>query len=153
MVEIIPASKFKTMKAFRRWQAKQLSQKDIPLCKAEIQADRQETPTLFSACVSDKTRLYSAYLLRIYDPQTEWGVNKVQEKEIDELAGLPDIFSEDPGAEDNQALVDELTGKKVKKPKGKKGQGALEKAKNKAARKKPVQKPQKDLSNDEDVLY
>ena len=37
------------------------------------------------------------------------------EMRLDETAALPDIFTEDPDAEDNQELVDELTGAKKKK--------------------------------------
>ena len=73
------------------------------------------------------------------------------------LAGLPDIFSDDPTAEDNLQLVDELTGTKKR--------NAASPAKNSPSQtdtkskvrtkkaKKATRKSEKGLYEDQDVLY
>ena len=105
----------------------------------------------------DRTRLYNAYLLIVTDPSTPWRRLSEAQADTDDLAGLPDIFSEDPGAEDNQGLVDELTGKKIKKkaPKEEKSTKALSKKSTSKQRvkQKGGRKTEKGLYDDQDVLY
>jgi hypothetical protein len=79
------------------------------------------------------------------------------QQNTDELAGLPDIFSEDPSAEDNQELVDELTGSKVKKPNPNRAKTPKKKSKKASGKttgqQKGERKTKKGLYDDQDVLY
>lgn len=147
IVEVVPASRFKSVGDFLTWQAKEMKIKSVPLCTAADIA-QPKADTAFTVCALDKSRLFSAYLLRVNDPTTEWKKEQNRNEELDETAALPDIFTEDPDAEDNQELVDELTGAKKKKK-----AAPPKKVQKTKVIKKAVRKDEKGLSNDEDVLY
>ena len=91
------------------------------------------------------------------DPSTPWRRLSKAQADTDDLAGLPDIFSEDPGAEDNQGLVDELTGTKAKKKASKKKNSIKASPKKniskQGVKQKGDRKTEKGLYDDQDVLY
>lgn len=150
VVEIVPAARFSNIESFRARQVSKLKVKSISGCDAEEKKapEADAAPQVaFTACVIDKSRLFSAYLLRVDDPMTVWKQSERKKTESDEEVGLPDIFTEDPEAEDNQELVDEITGAKKRKTTEKKKATKVKPAK-KGGRKK-----EKGLSDDEDVLY
>lgn len=159
-VEIVPASKFNTFKAFSNAQQKRLNLKKMSLCNEGTDGGTNATKpaqSVFAVCVMDRTRLYNAYLLIVTDPSTTWRRVSQAEQNTDDLAGLPDIFSEDPSAEDNQELVDELTGTKSKKAKPNRANPPKKKSKGTAGktseRQKGDRKTKKGLYDDQDVLY
>ncbi len=151
IVEVVPAARFKNVESFSAWQAKTMKLKSISPCAAASETtpaeDEGASKNALTACVIDKSRLFSAYLLRVNDPTTIW--KRAAEKKVDpdDQIGLPDIFTEDPDAEDNQELVDELTGTKKKKTVQKKKPSKVKPSK------KGTRKKEKGLSVDEDVLY
>ncbi|MGB0647988.1 MAG: hypothetical protein ACPGQS_12470 [Bradymonadia bacterium] len=158
-VEVVPASRFKDFNAFIKNQLKRLKVRSLTVCTEEQAGEPEDNDSkhLFDSCVINRTRLYNAFLLVVTDPKVSWRVKKESEMPNDDLAGLPDIFSEDPTAEDNQHLVDELTGaskKKSAKPtrsvpsqKNVKSKSGTKKAK------KATRKSEKGLYEDQDVLY
>jgi hypothetical protein len=164
-IEIVPASKFKNFGAFSSAQRKRLKLKKLAACpKANLNdgsatqgRSAEKAIPLLAACVMDRTRLYNAYLLVVTDPSTTWSRLSKEQAGNDELAGLPDIFSEDPSAEDNQELVDELTGTKAKETASKTPKSTKTSSKKRptkpGVKQKGERKTEKGLYDDQDVLY
>ena len=155
IVEVVPAARFKNVDSFSAWQAKAMNLKSILPCTKAPDSNSGEAAgqgmaemeKALTACVIDKSRLFSAYLLRVNDPSTAWKRSEQKTVDSDDQIGLPDIFTDDPDSEDNRELVDELTGNKKKKVVQKKKPSKLN------PRKKAKRKKEKGLSDDEDVLY
>ena len=151
IVDVAPASKFKNLSDFQKWQSKALGVKSIRLC-----GDASDTKsTLVDICIDDQSKIYSSFLLVALDPDAEWVNGGTARDTNDDDGMLPDIFSDDPSLEDNADLVDELTGRKkaVVEATGKRSDSRKaikpKASKNVRGRKKP----KKSLSDDEDVLY
>ena len=151
IVDIVPSSRFKSMEAFSAYYAEKLKMKVVKTC--DDKPMEVKSPHAFSACTIDKSRLFSAYVLTVLDPHTQWKLSEESEKTIDDEIGLPDIFSEDPDSEDERDLVDELTGSKKKASGSKSRQSAQKKPKQGSKAVQRKRKDEKGLSQDEDVLY
>ena len=151
IVDIVPSSRFKSMAEFTVYCAEKLKMKTIKPCDDDPK--KVDSPHAFSACVIDKSRLFSAYVLTVVDPSIQWKLSEESVKTIDNEIGLPDIFSEDPDSEDEVDLVDELTGSKKKSNQPKLQQPNQKKAKQRSKALKRKRKVEKGLSQDEDVLY
>ena len=151
IVDVAPASKFKSLSDFRKWQSKTLGLKSIRLCE-----DATDTKsTLVDFCIEDQSKVYSSFLLVAVDPQADWINGGAVTEVVDDDGMLPDVFSDDPTLEDNTDLVDELTGRKkpVARPARNKSNSRTAATSKTSKKATPRKKPKKSLSDDEDVLY